>query len=159
MCLQGEAPREITGKPLHLMARTSAHRSLHRIIEQEKNAYLEKLPPCDPDWPPDVRIMYEDLCGHLFEAGLTIQGVKKRCGIGNNNVSSRFKLFVGRAPKKHILHHRMELAKRLLRSETLSVTHVAFAVGYESPNGFATTFKRRVGVTPSAFRRERSSKC
>jgi AraC-like DNA-binding protein len=79
--------------------------------------------------------------------------VKQRCGIGNHNISCRFKHFVGRAPKAYAVHHRVALAKRLLHHKHLTVAQVAFAVGYASPNGFSTTFKRQVGVSPTAFRR------
>jgi AraC family transcriptional regulator len=135
------------------MAAGKDHRAPHEIIETERIAYLDALPPPDPDWPPDVRIVYEDLHDHLFDLGLRINDVKQRCGIGNHNISCRFKHFVGRAPKAYAVHHRVALAKRLLHHKHLTVAQVAFAVGYASPNGFSTTFKRQVGVSPTAFRR------
>ena len=99
--------------------------------------------------------MYGKLCDHIFEVGLKISDVKKQCGLGNNNISSRFIYFVGSEPKEFVLHHRMELAKRLLEYEDLAVTQVAFAVGYASPNGFSMTFKRRVGASPTIFREKK----
>ncbi len=135
------------------MSSREDRRSPHQIIKTERTAYIESLPPPVPDWPPDVRIVYEDILDHLFDLGLRINDVKQRCGIGNHNISSRFKHFVGRAPKAHVVYHRVALAKRLLRYKTLSVTQVAFAVGYASPNGLSTTFTRRVSVSPTVFRR------
>lgn len=135
------------------MAAGKDHRAPHEIIEAKRAAYLDALPPPDPNWPPDVRIVYEDILDHLFDLGLRINDVKQRCGIGNNNISCRFRHFVGRAPKAHVVHHRVALAKRLLHHEWLTVAQVAFAVGYASPNGFSTTFTRQVGVPPTAFRR------
>ena len=134
------------------MSSREDRRSPHQIIKTECTAYIESLPPPDPDWPPDVRIVYEDILDHLFDLGLRINDVKQRCGIGNHNISSRFKHFVGRAPKAHVVYHRVALAKRLLRYKMLSVTQVAFAVGYASPNGLSTTFTRRVSVSPTVFR-------
>lgn len=126
----------------------------HRIIDAERTAYLDALPPPDPDWPPDVRVLYEDLHDHLFEAGLTIGDVKERCGIGNHNVSSRFKWHVGNAPKRYITYHRLKLAKELLRYEKVSVTQVAFGVGYNTPNAFSAIFKRWANCTPSEYQNE-----
>lgn len=57
----------------------------HRIIDTERAAYLDALPPPDPDWPPDVRVLHEGIHIHLFEAGVTIGDVKKRDGFGNHN--------------------------------------------------------------------------
>lgn len=44
----------------------------------------------------------------------------------------------------------MEAAARLSSGE--SVTHVALAVGYDSPSAFATAFQRAFGAPPSTFR-------
>jgi AraC-like DNA-binding protein len=137
------------------MSNTDGRPSPDEIIEAEKAAYLSELPPPDPDWPPDVRAMYEELFDHLFDIGLKISDVMERCGLGNNNIFCRFGHFTGRTPKEFVLHHRMVLAKRLVKHETLTVTQVAFAVGYASPNGFSMTFKRRVGASPTTFREKK----
>jgi AraC-like DNA-binding protein len=135
------------------MAASENHRATYEIIEAEKAAYLDALPPPDSDWPPDVRSVYEDIRDRLFDFGLRIEDVRTRCGQGNNNVSSRFKHFVGRAPKDYILHHRCGLAKQLLILPEVSIEQVAFALGCNSPSTLTKAFKKRVGWTPSQYRR------
>lgn len=76
----------------------------------------------------------------------------EECGIGSHDIYSRFRHFTGHGIKGFIVHHRIELAKRLLMLQDLSVGQVAFAVGYSTPNGFSTTFKRRIGLGPTAYR-------
>lgn len=115
---------------------------------------MREIPPPDPGWPPDVLVLIEEINELLFEPDLLIEEVKRQCGIRNNNIASRFRHFVGHAPKSYVLQHRMALAQRLLRYEELTVTQVSFAVGYASPNGFAMTFKRWVGAPPIAFRQD-----
>jgi AraC-like DNA-binding protein len=46
----------------------------------------------------------------------------------------------------------MEEAQRRLRSGRETITQIAFACGYESPAHFAASFRRVVGVSPSAYR-------
>lgn len=135
------------------MATGKDHRAVHEIIDVERAAYLDALPPPDPDWPPDVRSVYEDIQARLFDFGLRIEDLKTRCGLGNNNVSSRFKRFVGKAPKDYILHHRCALAKRLLYSTDATCEQVAFEIGWESPSAFTKAFKKRYGSTPNQHRR------
>lgn len=130
-----------------------SYAAAYRQIEEVRTAYLDDLPPPDPDWPPDVRVVYADLHAHLFDPGLRIQDVRARCGIGDHNISSRFLYFVGSRPKDYLLYHRMELAKQLLRLDGPSIALVALAVGYESPNAFSQIFKRRVGCLPSVYRK------
>lgn len=141
------------------MSNTDKRSSPREIIETEKAAYLNELTPPDPDWPSDMRVMYEDLFDHLFDMGLKISDVKERCGIGNNNISCRFDHFIGRPPKEFVLHHRFRLAEQLLSDyEHLTVTQIAFAVGYETPNAFSTTFRRRFGCPPTTYRTQAGKK-
>jgi len=67
-------------------------------------------------------------------------------------VYSRFRHVTGHGIKEFVVHHRIRLAKQLLRYESLSVSEIAFAVGYSSPSGFSKTFKRRVGCSPTTYR-------
>lgn len=126
--------------------------ALHQIIEAEKEAYHDQLRSPHPDWPVDVRVLYEALQQRVFQQGLRVDRVRNGCGLRNRNVSTRFKHYVGIGPKAYVLYHRIELAKRLLRHKGVSVTQIAFAVGYELPNAFTETFKRWVGKPPTAYR-------
>lgn len=55
-------------------------------------------------------------------------------------------------PHQFVLDLRIEKAKSLLVSSALPVAAVAERTGFASPSHFATTFKSRVGVTPTAYR-------
>ena len=134
------------------MAAGKDHRAPHEIIEAKRAAYLDALPPPDPDWPPDVRIVYEDLLDHLFDLDFLMQDVYRRCGCLNHNISCRFKHFVGRAPKAHVVYHRVALAKRLLYTSDNGIAQIALSLGCGSPSAFTKMFKKRVGVTPSRYR-------
>ena len=48
---------------------------------------------------------------------------------------------------------RMEAAKDLLRDPLRSTAEVAGMVGYESANYFTRAFKKKVGMTPTDYRR------
>jgi AraC-like DNA-binding protein len=122
------------------------------IIKTNRTAYLNELPEPVPDWPPDVRAVHGELRDRLFEMGLEAQSVVDDCGIGGHDIYGRFRHITGHGIKEFIVHHRLQLAKKLLQYESLSVTKIAFAVGYASTSGFCKTFKRRTGRTPSAFR-------
>lgn len=85
--------------------------------------------------------------------GVEAREVVEDCGIGGHDVYSRFRHVTGHGIKEFVVYHRLRLAKRLLRYNSLSVSEIAFAVGYASPSGFSKTFKRHVGSSPTAFRR------
>jgi AraC family transcriptional regulator len=50
---------------------------------------------------------------------------------------------------------RMDEARRLLRETKKSVVDVALDVGYTNPSHFAQLFRRKTGLSPSDYRRQR----
>jgi AraC family transcriptional regulator len=61
-----------------------------------------------------------------------------------------FREQVGVPPHHYLVERRLARAAELLRSG-LSVAAAGAAVGYASPNHFATAFRRRFGLAPSKF--------
>jgi AraC-like DNA-binding protein len=57
------------------------------------------------------------------------------------------------SPMHHVTELRMRAAAALLASEFYTVEAVAERVGYDNAFAFSTAFKRRMGITPSDFRR------
>lgn len=122
-------------------------------IAATKETYLkEELSAPAPDWPVDVRAVYRELQARVFEMGLEAQSVVDACGIGDNNIYTRYAHFTGQGIKETLLTHRLRLAKRLLANTELPISKIAFAVGYENPSGFSATFKRKEGYSPSEYR-------
>ena len=60
------------------------------------------------------------------------------------------------SPVVYLNRFRVNRARGLLESSDETVTEVALAVGFASSGYFSTVFRREVGVTPAAYRRERA---
>lgn len=63
-----------------------------------------------------------------------------------------FRQSTGESPHRFTLRRRIDRAKLLLADGAGSIEVVAAVVGFRSANHFTTTFRRIVGVTPSAYR-------
>jgi AraC-like DNA-binding protein len=63
-----------------------------------------------------------------------------------------FREQVGTTPHEYLLRRRLERARELLAGGA-TVTETAGATGFSSPGYFSTVFRRRLGVTPSEYRR------
>ena len=105
-----------------------------------------------------VRQMLEVLEGVLFEPGLSVQTLKKACGIGNNSVTIHFHHALGVPPRTYIEQLRLDVAARLLRGSNLRIWHIAVLVGYSSLGVFSKAFARCVGVRPKPYRQQQSAK-
>jgi AraC family transcriptional regulator len=64
----------------------------------------------------------------------------------------QFKAAIGVAPYQYALYRRMELAKRLLLTTSLSVQQIAWEIGFENQNHFRRQFRKHVGVMPGQIR-------
>lgn len=87
---------------------------------------------------------------HLGEA-LTVPQLAALAGLSVPRFKVRFKQETGMPPGEYVLRARIDEACRLLAKGRLSVTHVAYDLGFSTSQYFATVFKRFTGETPSAF--------
>jgi AraC family transcriptional regulator len=69
-----------------------------------------------------------------------------------NTFLTAFSAAFGTTPHQYLIEQRIERAKALLSSTTASVTEISSTVGFSTPSHFATTFRQRVGVTPTVYR-------
>jgi AraC-like DNA-binding protein len=60
---------------------------------------------------------------------------------------------LGVTPHQYLVRARLRHAARLLTDDTLSITDVAFDVGFGDLSNFVRTFHRAAGVSPRSFRR------
>ncbi len=88
-----------------------------------------------------------------YNATLTIDELAKSAGLSTRNLNRLFLEELTLTPKQVITLHRVDRAKHLLSQGQLSVTDVAFEVGYQSVSQFITTFRTLTGQLPSSFTR------
>lgn len=74
--------------------------------------------------------------------------------LSERGFSGRFRRATGLTPLAYVQTVRIEEAKQLLETTTMPVDEIAAEVGYSEPAGFRRLFRRMVGVTPSAYRRQ-----
>jgi len=72
-------------------------------------------------------------------------------------LARRFRAATGYHPIEYVQGTRIEAAKQMLEAETTNIEEISSAVGYEDPTSFRRLFKRKVGITPTAYRKKFSS--
>lgn len=53
----------------------------------------------------------------------------------------------------YIANIRLEKAKTMLENSSLTISEIAYANGFSSPNYFSTAFKNKYSISPAAFRK------
>lgn len=61
------------------------------------------------------------------------------------------------SPHQYLLERRIAKASRILVETELPISEVALATGFSSQSHFATAFKKKVGLSPKAYRHEKGA--
>ncbi|MEP3210513.1 MAG: helix-turn-helix transcriptional regulator [Maribacter sp.] len=90
----------------------------------------------------------------LIEKGLpTVQMVADSLNLSPNYLSSLLKSQTGQSTQQHIHNKLIEKAKEQLSTTTLSVSEIAYSLGFEHHTSFTKLFKNKTEMTPLEFRK------
>lgn len=84
----------------------------------------------------------------------TVQTLAEVASMSRSAFAARFTAAIGESPLQYLTHARMRKARELLRDNRVGIKSIASAVGYANESAFSSAFKREVGVSPAAFRRD-----
>lgn len=98
-----------------------------------------------------------DALAGVTERTRSVEAVAREAGISPYHFIRRFESVFGATPHQYRIEARLDRARRLLAKGELSVTEVCMEVGFSSLGSFSVLFTRRVGETPSGFRRRARS--
>lgn len=95
-----------------------------------------------------------ELLHHALDQKLTLEQVAREAALSPGQFNRTFKAVFGQTPQQTRIAARLELAKRLLITDSMAVTDICAAAGFASLGTFSHVFTQRVGVSPSVFRRQ-----
>jgi AraC family transcriptional regulator, transcriptional activator of the genes for pyochelin and ferripyochelin receptors len=83
---------------------------------------------------------------------LTLTSLCYKFGLNEFKLKKGYKRFFGTTVFGHILKLRMEAARQLLVSGEMTVSEVAYAIGYSNVSSFSEAFKKHYGYLPRSIR-------
>jgi AraC-like DNA-binding protein len=89
---------------------------------------------------------------HLMEELPSIDDIAVQVGLSESHFRRRFHEETGFSPLEYVTRQRVLRAKTLLHDERLSITRIAFDLGFQSSGYFAQVFRKMTGMTPSEYR-------
>lgn len=103
---------------------------------------------------------FESLLQEYFESGKqnelgipSVQYFADKLNFSPNYFSDLIRKATERSVLEHIHYHVIELAKNRLLNSDLSVTEIAYDMGFEYSQYFSRLFKKKVGMSPSQYRK------
>jgi AraC-like DNA-binding protein len=120
--------------------------------------YIETLSPNRVDWLAGLREPWVGRALTLLHRSpskpWTLRNLARAVGLSRSALAERFTRFVGQPPMQYLTHWRMQLASNDLRQRGEALAEIASRVGYESEAAFSRAFKKALGISPGAWRRQ-----
>ncbi|MEM6397566.1 MAG: tetratricopeptide repeat protein [Bacteroidota bacterium] len=102
---------------------------------------------------PFLQKMYGFLEDKLADADLDMEQLSKGLGMSRTQVFRKVKALTGQAPTLFIRSVRLKKGKQLLETTDLTISEVAYEVGFTSLSYFSTAFLAEFGIRPSNTRK------
>lgn len=102
-----------------------------------------------------LEIILEDYFNdtNLIDKGLpTANYIAKKLSISTNYLGSLLKSLTGQTTQQHIHEKLIEKAKEKLSTTTLTVSEIAYELGFEHSQSFSKLFKSKTEMSPLQFR-------
>lgn len=106
------------------------------------NSYDEKL------LTDIVQIMKDN----LDNSDLNVEFLADKTGLSRVHLYRKLKALTGMSPTDFIIDFRIKSACKMLKTRKYRVSEVAYAVGYQDPQYFSKSFKKKTGISPSKYR-------
>lgn len=82
----------------------------------------------------------------------TVHFVAEKLNLSANYLSDMLRVQTGQTTQQHIQNRMIDKAKELLSTTEMSVSEIAYQLGFEHPQSFHRLFKNRTSVSPLEFR-------
>lgn len=88
-----------------------------------------------------------------IKTSITPREVADKLNVGYSLFRKIFKNYTGFSPNQYLIELRVNKAKDLLRTTSMTINEVGFEVGFQSLYYFSKLFKEKTGQTPSDWRK------
>ncbi len=106
----------------------------------------------------DVQLTYvekaETYIGTNYSYPITVEDVASYVGISRSHLFRSFQTYMGKSPKEYLSEYRIKQACHLLKETGLSISAIAYSVGFENNLYFSKAFRKQKGTSPTEYRRK-----
>ena len=94
---------------------------------------------------------------HISDEELKIDDMAEAVGLGRTVFYEKIRHLVGVSPSDFLRQVRMQRAQQLIARSKMTVSEIAYSIGFTDPKYFTKCFKKVTGMTPSEYREKEST--
>jgi AraC family transcriptional regulator len=98
-----------------------------------------------------VRVL--DYIEHHLGDAISLEDLARVAGVSRFHFARQFRARTGESPMSYLMRTRVERSKTRLRDSRTRVIDIAAEFGFADQSHFGRTFRRLVGMPPSAYAR------
>ncbi|WOO43439.1 AraC family transcriptional regulator [Rubellicoccus peritrichatus] len=128
----------------------------NRLLAQSLfQAYFDEFekPTANHPLPTPVIRACSHARNHLGEA-LTLDDLASAAGVSGSHLVRLFQTHLQSTPFNWLWHLRLERAQQLLVETALSISEIAYRIGFQTPYHFSRRFKAQYGDSPVNYRKK-----
>ena len=99
----------------------------------------------------DIEFCCKYIEENIFEK-LYINELAEKINLSESRFKHKFKEEIGMPPNEYIIKQKIEKAKEFMLMKDISVTNLAYDLGFSNSSYFSTVFKKLQGMSPSEFK-------
>lgn len=154
-------------KPFNIDVLVAQCAALLRQRDALKNAYATAT----TDRKPRVKEVIRDekdlkfihrldgaISGHLSDTSLNVDLLAGEFGMGRTTFYNKVRTLTGKTPNEYISELRLNTAAGLLRESEMGVAEVAYKCGFNTPQYFSSSFKKKFGLSPTDYANGKQAK-
>jgi AraC-like DNA-binding protein len=105
----------------------------------------------------DQMVQVETMLSQQFETRPKIDEIAKKVNMSVSTLVRQFKTMYGKSVYEYHIEKKMELAKKMIQEEKISIKEVAKMVGYKRVSPFIESFTKQYGCTPGSLKIKNST--
>lgn len=127
-------------------------RNLHEVLPKAKT--------CEKLVNEDLRTVQKMMLKvhNQYADNINLEDICNAGNIGKTKGTKLFFEYINMTPVDYLINYRLEIAAGLLRDSKLSVIDIALEAGFSDSSYFARVFKKRVGMSPLAYRKQENQR-
>jgi len=147
-------------KPFNASLLVTRIKNLIASRERLRELFGEKSSFVFPELPTsqiDGRFMdlvYKYINAHLSDSGMNMDDFCKEIGMSRSNFYRKLRTLSNLNPTELIRNTRLQFAAKYLRETDLTISEIAYNVGFSSPSYFTKSFRKHFNMAPSEIREQ-----